>query len=101
MPVFQQGAGASADTLFGYPIRWSLGARTHATNTDTPTGNPLLVVANRTQLILGVRSGPESFVADGNTGAAMLTDETLLKMRARRGFALGHEKAASVLELIP
>lgn len=100
-PIFQQGAGATPSTLFGYQVAFSAGARTHATATDSPTGNPLLVVANRDALILGVRSGPESFVIDGSTGLSALTDETILKMRSRRGFALGHPKAAAVLEVLP
>lgn len=86
------------DTLFGYPIRWSLGAKTHATATPNPTGNPIMVMVNRDLLILGRRSGPESVVIDGRSGASATTDETLLKMRARRGFKLGTPLGAAVLE---
>lgn len=97
-PIFQEGDGGGHDRLFGYPIRYSLGARKHATATSSPTGNPLLVIANRQFLVLGVRSGPESKTAGADTGAAFLTDEALLKMRARRGFNIGHENAFSVFE---
>jgi HK97 family phage major capsid protein len=88
-------------TLFGYPLRWSVGNRTSAVVTHKPTGNPLLTVVNRDFLFLGKRSGPESVVIPGNNGASALTDETLLKMRARRGFTLAHQDAAAILEVVP
>lgn len=97
-PIFQEGAGDGIDRLFGAQIFWSNGAKTSATATDTPSGKPLLVVGNKGFLVLGVRSGPESMVAGADSGAAFLTDEALLKMRARRGFAVGHEKAFAILE---
>lgn len=99
-PIFvrgQQGDAGSPDTLFELPIRWSLGCRVSATATDAPTGKPVLVVANQDYLRLGRRSGPESIFIDGRDGLSALTDESILKMRARRGFALGHPKAAAVL----
>lgn len=96
-PVFTPGGGDS-DRMWEFPITWSLGAKTSAVNTDAPTGNPLLMIANRRFTILGIRSGPESVTVDGRDGASMLTDEALMKMRSRRGFVLGHEKAAVILE---
>lgn len=102
-PIFVRGQGGDSgtpDTLFGHRIRWSLGARTSATAVHNPTGNPLMIVVNRDFLAIGKRSGPESRVAGPDTGAAFLTDEALLKMRARRAFALTHEKAAAVLEVL-
>jgi HK97 family phage major capsid protein len=103
MPIFTPGqfAQGQEDRLWDFPINWSLGLKTSAANTDAPTGNPLLMIANRRFLILGDRSGPESVTVDGRDGASMLTDETLLKMRARRAFVLGHEKAAAILEQTP
>lgn len=96
-PVFQPGAETTPDTLFGYPIRWSLGAKTSATATNNPSaGNPLLIVGAADLLILGVRSGPESMVS---TEAAFNTDEYELKVRARRGFAVGDPAAFSVIEV--
>jgi HK97 family phage major capsid protein len=100
-PVFVGGQGGDSgtpDTLFEYPISWSLGARVHATNTANPTGAPLLIVCNRRFLYKGVRSGPESAVAGADTGVGFLTDQAILKMRARRGFAVAHPKAFAVLE---
>lgn len=102
-PIFVRGQGGdrgTPDTLFGHRVRWSLGAKTSATATQNPGGNPLLIVVNREFLAIGKRSGPESRVAGPDTGAAFLTDEALLKMRARRAFALTHEKAAAVLEVL-
>lgn len=97
-PIFNESPAGTPDTLFGHPIRWSLGAKTHATATKSPTGNPLLIVANRNLLIVGKRSGPESVLAGADTGAAFLTDEALLKMRARRGFVVGNENGVAVFE---
>jgi HK97 family phage major capsid protein len=99
-PIFvrgQQGDAGSPDTLFDLPVHWSLGCRVSATATDAPTGKPLLIVANADFLRLGRRSGPESIFIDGRDGLSALTDESILKMRARRAFALGHPKAAAVL----
>ena len=105
-PIFQEstagfpggGMAASPDTIFGIPIHWSLGAMTSATATPTPTGSPLLVWANRNYMIVGRRSGPESVFIDGRNGLSALTDESILKMRARRAFAVGHENAFAVHE---
>jgi HK97 family phage major capsid protein len=91
----------SPDTLFGYPVKWSDGARTSAVATSAPTGNPLLIVANSDFLMLGTRTPVESVVIDGKDGVASLTDETILKTRVRRAFALGHEKAVAILEAVP
>lgn len=99
MPVFVQGLAGTPDTIFGHPVSWSLGAKTHATATDAPTGNPLAIFVNRDYALLGVRSGPESIFIDGRSGVSALTDEALLKMRARRAFAVGHPKAFSILEV--
>jgi len=99
-PIFVQGTAGTPDTLFGIPIRWSLGAVATTTATATPasTTHRLLFVGNPDYLYLGVRSGPESATATADAGAAFLTDETLLKMRSRRGFACANENAWAVLE---
>ncbi len=88
-------------TLFGYPVQWTVGARVNATASKSPTGNRLLVVGNRDLLILGKRSGPEYKVAGADTGVGFLTDENLLKARARRGFAVGNVTGVAVLEARP
>lgn len=103
-PIFASGSNQNVpgqgtpDTLFDIPIRWSLGAKTSAVNTQSPAGKPLLIVGNVQMLKLGIRSGPESRVVSGDTGIGFLSDESILKMRSRRGFTVGHEKAFSILE---
>jgi HK97 family phage major capsid protein len=102
-PVFVSGQGGDQPTpsrLFEHTMRFSLGARTSATATSSPAGNPLLIVCNRQLLKVGDRSGPEWAVAGADTGVGFMTDEAKLKMRARRGFAPGHEAGFAVLELI-
>lgn len=109
-PIFVEGIAGTPSTLFGLAVRWSLGAKTSATATDAnaalgttkgSAGNPLIVVGNRQHLILGVRSGPESFLSDPhNGGPGQLTDEWILNMRSRRGFAVGDPRAFAVLERI-
>ena len=100
------------DTLFGYPLLWSSGAVTSATATSAQgatlvgagvkgtAGNPLIFFGNPDFAIVGKRSGVESVVIDGRDGLSALTDETILKVRARRAFALGNVKAWAVLEIV-
>lgn len=110
-PIFTPAARqGDPDTIFGYPIVWTNGAVVSATATSSQAvtiaggaagtaGNPLIVFANTDFLLLGKRSGPESVVIDGRDGLSALTDETILKVRARRAFVLAHEFAAAVLEI--
>lgn len=99
-PIFVKGQGGDSgqpDTLFGVDIFWSRGAKTSATMSSTPAGNPLLVfVGDRTLMKLGVRSGPESRL---DTSRAHDTiDDTAVKFRTRRGFQIGRIAGFSVLE---
>lgn len=87
--------GAGVPTIFGHELRFSTGARTSAEATDKPTGNPLLIVANREHMILGVRDGIESQVSDQPRWE---TDEVELKMRARRAFVPATGEAFYVVE---
>ena len=85
-------------TLFGHEVRFSYGARTSAAFSDNPTGNPLLVVAAKNELIVGVRSGPETMVSD----AVQWENDVLeMKIRARRGFVLAEAASARVIEVTP
>lgn len=99
-PIFVQGQGADSgqpDTLFGVEIFWSRGAKTSPVMSSTPGGNPLLVfVGDRSLLKLGVRSGPESRL--DLSRAHDDVDDTAVKFRTRRGFALGRLAGFSVLE---
>ncbi|UYL87137.1 major capsid protein [Microbacterium phage OscarSo] len=113
-PIFNEGSRRQGDpdTLFGYPIKWSGGAVTTATASGTqaaavPTagakgtaGNPLIFFGNPDFAIVGKRSGVESVLIDGRDGLSALTDETILKVRARRAFVLGNVKAWAVLEVV-
>ncbi|MGW6738657.1 phage major capsid protein [Streptomyces sp. NPDC055013] len=99
MPVFVQGTNGTPDTLFNVPIAWSRGAKTSPTNTAAPAGNPLMIFCGDKRLLkLGVRSGPESLLKAAD--AADNTDDTALKLRSRRGFAVGNVNGFSVLEKV-
>jgi HK97 family phage major capsid protein len=96
-PIFIEGLAGTPDTIFSVPIKWSLGARTSPTATSAPTGRPVMAFVSTDLMQLGVRSGPESVFIDGRDGLSALTDESLLKMRARRGFVYGHPAGAAIL----
>ncbi|MFE1849860.1 phage major capsid protein [Streptomyces sp. NPDC059489] len=96
-PIFVEGLNGTPDTIFSVPIRWSLGARLSATASSAPTGRPVMAFVNPELMLLGRRSGPESVFIDGRDGLSALTDESILKMRARRGWAYGHPNGASIL----
>lgn len=97
-PIFIENTDGTPSTLFNYPVAWSNGCRLSATATSAPAGAPVLFVGNREFLFLGIRSGPESRTAAADSGVGFLTDEAILKMRARRGFVVAHEKAWACLE---
>jgi HK97 family phage major capsid protein len=101
-PIFAENQAAASggvrDTLFGVRIRWTTGARKSAVATNKPTGLPLMFVGNRQFLVKGNRSGPEYAVAGPNSGAGFTTDQTLLKFRTRRGFAVGNPFAWACFE---
>jgi HK97 family phage major capsid protein len=111
-PVFIPGGTQSgaAPSLFGYEnFRWTVGARTHATMTDTPTGNPLIVIGNRNVLKRGLaRTSPG--MVPGNPGVqwqraaqgiGFLSDEAIMKAMMRRAFVVSVPQAISVLEITP
>lgn len=98
-PVFNAGqaiAGGVGDTLFGYEVKYSLGARVSAAQSSAPTGNPLLIVGARDYLVNGVRSGPESQLS---TEVDFKSDVYNLKVQARRGFKVTEKSAFSVVEI--
>jgi HK97 family phage major capsid protein len=84
-------------SLFGYPLVVSYGAATSAAATDSPTGNPLLIVGNRQMLINGVRGGVESVVS---RDAEFARDGVVLKTRVRRGFAVADADAFAIVERV-
>lgn len=99
--IYQPGSAADStpETLWGSPVKWSRGARTSAVATKAPTGNPLIIFGNRDLMIVGDRSGPESVIIDGKDGLSALTDETIVKMRARKAFGIGYPQAFSIIEI--
>lgn len=82
-------------SIMGYPVFVSVGATTSAAATSSPTGNPLLIVGPKNLLINGVRSGIESVVS---REPEFRTDGVLLKVRARRAFAVAAPEAFVVVE---
>lgn len=112
-PLWVQGLAGTPDTIFGYPVKWTSGAKVTAAASTTPPaqtgtgaapaavgtpGNALLIAANREFLMLGVRSGPESVVIPGRDGVSSLTDETILKVRARRAFMPAFADGFAIME---
>jgi HK97 family phage major capsid protein len=82
-------------SLFGYPLVVSYGAARSSAATDTPTGNPLLIVGNKNMLINGIRGGVESVVS---RDAEFARDGVVLKTRIRRGFAVADASAFAIVE---
>lgn len=101
-PYWQDGQ----DNLFGYPVKWTVGARKHATTTKTPTGSPLLVVANSQLLIKGmakltpqmVNANPGVAIQRAVDGIGFISDEAIFKAAMRRAFVLGEPRGAAILE---
>lgn len=101
-PIFVQGQGGDSgtpSTLFGYPVTFTHGAKTSDEMTRRPQGKALMYVVNTDFVALGVRSGPETQISPANSGVGFLSDQAILKMRSRRGFALTQQGAAAVLEV--
>lgn len=97
-PLFiEQVALGQPQTLFGYEIRFSDGAKTSAVATWNPSsGNPLLIVGNRKHLLVGDRIPVQSLIS---FDAGFSTDEPHIKMRTRKAFAVGRKEAFGVLEV--
>lgn len=85
--------GNAVNTVLGVPITFTNGAKTSAVATTNVTGaggakgaagNPLFFAVNTQHAVVGIRSGLESVVIPGRDGTAALTDEDILKVRARR-----------------
>jgi HK97 family phage major capsid protein len=90
---------ADVPTVYGHRVFFSKGAVATTGATDQPMsagGNPLFIVGSQRNLILGVRDGVESALSDQ---AAWANDGLELKLRARRGFAVGTADAFRIIEL--
>lgn len=111
-PIFVPGGQQSGavPSLFGYTdFRLTTGARTGATMTDSPAGNPLIVIGNKNVLKRGLaRTSPG--MVPGNPGVqwqraaqgiGFLSDEAIMKAMMRRAFVVTVPQAVSVLEITP
>lgn len=106
VPTGRDGLGKPTYEFFGYELRWARAARTSFQDTEAPTGNGLLIVANRKHLIRGTRSLTPQIPADtfgwamqrSGNGPGFLSDECYVKAAFRRAFALGSKQAAIVME---
>ena len=94
-PILQDPLGSRGSTLFGYPVTVSAGAKTSTAATATPSGNNLLIVGNTDLMVNGVRAGIESMVSKD---AKFDTDGVLLKVRARRAFAVAKPEGFAIIE---
>ena len=94
-PILQNPLNGAPATLFGLPLVSSLGAKTSTAASSAPTGNALLIVGNTDLMVNGVRAGIESMVSKD---AKFDTDGVLLKVRARRAFAVAKPEAFAILE---
>lgn len=101
--------GRSVNTVLGLPIEWSNGAKVSATaqtkvagagGVKGTTGNPLLAVVNKAAAIVGNRKPFESVVIPGRDGTSALTDEDILKVRARKAAGVTMPQAHAVFELL-
>lgn len=107
VPDSRQGGSPS---LFGYSdFRLTVGARTDATMTPTPTGNPLVIIGNRGAIRRGLARTAAGMVP-GNPGVqwqragqgiGFLSDEAIMKAMMRRAFVVTVPQAIAVLEITP
>jgi HK97 family phage major capsid protein len=106
-PIFLRGStDGTPSTLFEYPVFWAQACKVSATNTAAPTGNPLLIIANRMLLINGlarlspqiVTPNPGFAIQRANVGIGFLSDVALMKAAMRRGFIVGHPAGVAVFE---
>lgn len=106
VPLGRDGLGRPTYEFFGYELKFARAARTSAVDTEAPTGNGLVIVANRKHLIRGTRSLTPQIPADtfgwamqrSGNGPGFLSDECYVKAAFRRAFALGSKQAAIVME---
>lgn len=99
--------GGRVDRLFDIPIRWTTGAVTTATPQTNPSGaggakgaagNPLFALVQKQAAIVGRRKSLESVVIPGRDGLSALTDEDILKVRARIAVGYTVPEAHAIFE---
>lgn len=95
--------------FFGHAFAWSRGARTHAVNSQSPSGNPLVIVAVRRMLVKGNRALSPQIPAStfgvalqrSGQGPGFLSDEAYMKAAYRRAFVPATALGLAVLEVDP
>lgn len=101
--------GKRIDRILDIPIRYTRGAKTSATPQTNPggaggakgaAGNPLLFLIQKNAAVFGVRKRFESVLIPGRDGTSALTDEDILKVRARIAAGVTIPGAHAVLEVI-
>jgi len=101
--------GKRIERLYDVPIRWTRGARVTTAPAINPAagsgvkgtdGNPLLFLVQKNAAVFGLRKSFESVYISGRDGTSALTDEDLLKVRARIAAGATVPGAHAVLELL-
>jgi HK97 family phage major capsid protein len=104
--------GQRVERLFDIPLRYSTGAKTTAVATTNPgntggtggvkgtAGNPLAFLVQKQLAVYGRRKNFESAYIPGRDGLSALTDEDILKVRARVGVGYTIPAAHAGLELV-
>jgi HK97 family phage major capsid protein len=100
--------GARVDRVLNVPVRYSNGAKTSLVPQTkvsgsggvkgTP-GNPLFAIVQKQLAVVGRRKSLESVVIPGRDGLSALTDEDILKVRARIAVGYTVPAAHSLFEL--
>ncbi len=100
--------GREVKRLFDIPILFTRGARITTTPTVNPAvgagvagtaGNRLMFLVQKNAAVFGLRKAFESVYISGRDGTSALTDEDLLKVRARIAAGVTVPGAHAVLEL--
>lgn len=100
--------GNQVDRLLNLPIRYTNGAKTSALPATKVTGaggakgvagNPLFAIVQKQLAVVGRRKSLESVVIPGRDGTSALTDEDILKVRARIAVGYTVPQAHALFEL--
>lgn len=101
--------GRAVPRLFDIPLRFTRGATVTATPATNPTtgtgvkgtaGNALLFLVQKNAAVFGRRKAFESVYIPGRDGLSALTDEDILKVRARIASGVTIPGAHAVIELV-
>lgn len=100
--------GGTLDRILNVPIRYTTGAKTSAAPQTKVTGtggakgvagNPLFALVQKPLAVVGRRKSLESVVIPGRDGLSALTDEDILKVRARIAVGYTVPEAHAIFEL--